>query len=167
MIPALLAQIGLPMLIKTITSALDKMTSPIAKTAAATLKQVDDAITNGDISSDDVKESNRHIEQMTTLESDEYKTAMEQVNTSLRTEAASTDAYVRRMRPTFGYIMAFTWAAQMLAIAFVILETPDKAITVMNAMSNLDTIWTVGLSVLGIYVYKRSQEKSGAIKGGK
>ena len=26
-------------------------------------------------------------------------------------------------------------------------------------MASLGTIWTVGLSVLGIYVYKRSQEK--------
>ena len=49
----------------------------------------------------------------------------------------------------------------MLAIAFVIIEAPEKANTIMTAMSNLDTVWTVGLSVLGIYVYKRSQEKKG------
>ncbi len=30
---------------------------------------------------------------------------------------------------------------------------------VINAMASLGTIWTVGLSVLGIYVYKRSQDK--------
>jgi len=52
-----------------------------------------------------------------------------------------------------------TWACQMLAVAFVILEDPDKAQNVTSALGNLDTIWTVGLSVLGIYVYKRSQEK--------
>ena len=32
-------------------------------------------------------------------------------------KAAFEDAYVRRMRPTFGYIMALTWLAQMGAIA--------------------------------------------------
>jgi cobalamin synthase len=73
--------------------------------------------------------------------------------------------YVRRMRPTFGYIMAVTWAAQMLAIAFVILDAPEKAGNVINAMSNLSTIWTVGLSVLGIYVYKRSREKIAGVNG--
>jgi len=52
-----------------------------------------------------------------------------------------------------------TWAAQMLAVAFVILDNPEKAPVLLNAVSSLDTIWTVGLSVLGIYVYKRSGEK--------
>jgi hypothetical protein len=60
---------------------------------------------------------------------------------------------------TYEGVMALSWAAQMLSIAFVILDAPEKAGTVMAAMSNLDTVWTVGLSVLGIYVYKRSQEK--------
>jgi len=160
MISALLAQIGLPMLIKTVTSALDKISSPTAKAAAITLKKVDAAISNGEISIDEIKESNRHIERMTELESEEVKTAISEVNASLRAEAASSDPYVRRMRPTFGYLIAASWACQMLAVAFVILEEPDKAVTVTAAMSNLDTVWTVGLSVLGIYVYKRSQEKS-------
>lgn len=159
MLPALLAQIGIPVLIKTVTRALEKMTSPAAKDAAATLKKVDAAITSGGITPEQVSEANRHVEKMAELDSAEFKTMIEQVNTSLRAEAASNDAYVRRMRPTFGYIMAITWAAQMLAIAFVILETPEKANAVMAAMGDLDTIWTVGLSVLGIYVYKRSQEK--------
>ena len=63
------------------------------------------------------------------------------------------------MRPTFGYVMALTWAGQMGAIAYVIVTDPGKAGAVIAAMASLGTIWTVGLSVLGIYVYKRSQEK--------
>jgi hypothetical protein len=165
MLPALLAQIGLPVLIKSITSALENMTSPVAKTAAAALRQVDDAVTRGTITLDDVKEGNRHLETMEQFSSDEFKTLITQVNESLRTEVASSDMYVRRMRPTFGYIMAVTWAAQMLAIAFVILDAPEKAGNVINAMSNLSTIWTVGLSVLGIYVYKRSREKIAGVNG--
>lgn len=159
MLPALLAQIGLPLLVQTVTGALEKMNSPVAKSAAAALKQVNQGVTQGSIPLADVQEGNRHIEKMAELESAEFKTLIEQVNASLRAEAASEDKYVRRMRPTFGYIMAGTWAAQMLAIALVIVEQPDKAGAVLNAMSQLDTIWTVGLSVLGIYVYKRSQDK--------
>jgi hypothetical protein len=30
---------------------------------------------------------------------------------------------------------------------------------VIGAMNSLSMIWTVGLSVLGVYVYKRSEEK--------
>ena len=160
MLPALLAQIGLPVLVKSLTGALDKLSNPVAKTAAEALKQVDAAVASGAISLDDIKESNRHLEKMSDLESAEITSQIEQINASLRTEIASSDAYVRRMRPTFGYIIAFTWAAQMLAVAAIILDDPEKATVVMSAMGNLDTIWTVGLSVLGIYVYKRSREKS-------
>jgi hypothetical protein len=159
MLPALLSQIGLPVLIRSVTGALEKMSSPVAKGAAEALKQVDEAVARGAISLDDVKEANRHLEKIAEIDSAEFKTLIEQVNASLRAEIASTDMYVRRMRPTFGYIMAVTWAAQMLAIAFTILEDPEYAGQIINAMSNLSAIWTVGLSVLGIYVYKRSKEK--------
>lgn len=63
------------------------------------------------------------------------------------------------MRPTFGYLIAVTWAAQMLALAYVIVFETGKASLVIEAMESLGTIWAVGLSVLGIYVYKRSEEK--------
>ena len=63
------------------------------------------------------------------------------------------------MRPTFGYLMAVTWAAQMLALAYVIVFETENAGFVLNAMSSLSAIWAIGLSVLGIYVYKRSEEK--------
>ena len=161
MLPAILAKIGLPVLISTVTDALGRINNPVAKGASAALKKVDAAMTAGAIDPDAIKEANRHIETMATLDSSEFKTLVEQVNASLRTEADSSDAYVRRMRPTFGYIMAFTWAAQMLAIAIVMLDNPDKAIIIIQAMDSLDMIWTVGLSVLGVYVYKRSQEKTG------
>jgi len=32
----------------------------------------------------------------------------------------------------------------------------------MAALGNLSAIWTVGLLVLGVYVYKRSEEKKSA-----
>lgn len=159
MLPVLLAKIGLPVLIKTVSDALGNVNNPVAKAASDTLKQVDQAIISGNITPEELREANRHVEKMTEIDSDEAKTTITQINESLRAEAVSGDAYVRRMRPTFGYIMAFTWAAQMLAIAFVILDNPEQAGHIMRAMGDLDTIWTVGLSVLGIYVYKRSQEK--------
>ena len=74
-------------------------------------------------------------------------------------EKASEDAYVSRMRPTFGYVMALTWLAQMGAIAWVIVADPVQANLIITAMASLGTIWSVGLSVLGIYVYRRSGDK--------
>ena len=159
MIPAILAQLGIPMLIKLVGAGLRKLDHPVADGAAEALGQVDDAITAGKITPERVAEANRHTEEMARIASEEYQTTIREVNRSLRTEVVSNDAYVRRMRPTFGYVMALTWAGQMGAIAYVIVTDPAKAGSVIAAMASLGTIWTVGLSVLGIYVYKRSQEK--------
>ena len=63
------------------------------------------------------------------------------------------------MRPTFGYLMAATWAAQMFGLAYIIVFETEKASYILEATAALSTIWAVGLSVLGIYVYKRSEDK--------
>ena len=66
---------------------------------------------------------------------------------------------MRRMRPTFGYLMAVTWALQMGAVAYVMVFRTAESHVVIEALGSLGMIWTVGLSVLGIYVYKRSEDK--------
>jgi len=159
MIPAISAQLGIPFLIRLVGEGLGRLDNPVAKGAAEALQQVDAAITKGQITPEQVADANRHAEEMARIAADEYRTTITEVNQSLRTEVASNDPYVRRMRPTFGYVMALTWAAQMGAVAYVIVTEPEQAGPVIAAMASLGTIWTVGLSVLGIYVYKRSQEK--------
>lgn len=148
MIPTLLAQIGLPLLVKAVQSGLRAAKHPAAKVAVDALAEVDTAIKRAEISPENMAAAHRHIETMRGFDRDEFKTLIEQVNTSLRTEVAADDIYVRRMRPTFGYIMAIT-----------ILTDPASAGALMQGLGHLSTIWTVGLSVLGVYVYKRSQEK--------
>ena len=135
------------------------MEHPAAKTAVSALEKVESVIKNGGISSEQLAEANRHTEKMAAMEVENYQATLSEINRSLRAEVASNDKYVRRMRPTFGYLMAFTWAAQMFGIAYVIIFDTDKAGVVMAAMGNLSAIWAVGLSVLGIYVYKRSEDK--------
>ncbi|MGQ9366638.1 3TM-type holin [Azospirillum sp. ST 5-10] len=169
MIPALLAQIGLPLLTRLLSDGLGTVDHPAAKAAAGALKEVRAAIDGGAIPPEAVAEANRHVERLAELDSAETRTALQEINASLRAEAASDDAYVRRMRPTFGYVMALTWCTQMGAVAWSIVAEPAQAGAVIEAMGSLSTIWTVGLSVLGIYVYKRSEEKrsaSGALPGG-
>jgi hypothetical protein len=164
MIPLLLAQIGLPLLLRAAGAGLEKIENPVAAGAARALKAVDAAVSDGTIPAESVAEANRHVEKMAELDSAEARTTLEQVNRSLRAEVASEDAYVRRMRPTFGYIMALTWCAQMGAIAWVIVADPVQANQIISAMASLGTVWTVGLSVLGIYVYKRSEDKRAAAR---
>lgn len=159
MLESVLARIGLPLLISFVAGALKEIDNPVTKGAAKALEDVDNALKTGAISSEQMKEANRHVEALSALKSEEYREAFKQINESLRAEIASQDQYVRRMRPTFGYLMAVTWAAQMLGLAYVIIFDTQRAGYILNAMSSLSAIWAVGLSVLGIYVYKRSEDK--------
>jgi len=159
MLGSLLAGVGLPLLVKVAGSALGLIDSPLAKTAQAALGEVSTAIDAGSIKPEQVAEADRHIERMAELESTERTAALREINESLRREVASDDAYVRRMRPTFGYIIAATWGMLMGAVAYTVVADPGHAGSVVEAVGSLSAIWTVGLSVLGIYVYKRSDEK--------
>ncbi|MEI8393348.1 MAG: 3TM-type holin [Rhodospirillaceae bacterium] len=163
MIPTLLAQLGLPLLVRVVGSALGMIDNPIASGAATALKAVESAVSNGNIPAQSVAEANRHVEKMAELDSAEFQTGLREINQTMRAEVGSDDPYVRRMRPTFGYIMAFSWLAQMWSLAWIIVTAPAQAGGVVNAMASLGTIWSVGLGVLGIYVYKRSDEKKLAV----
>jgi len=159
MLESILARIGLPLLISFVSGALKEIDTPVTKGAAKALEDVDKALKNGVISPEQMQEANRHVEAISSLKSEEYREAFKQINESLRAEIASQDQYVRRMRPTFGYLMAITWAAQMLGVAYVIIFDTQRAASVISSMASLSAIWAVGLSVLGIYVYKRSEDK--------
>ena len=167
MIPALLTKLGLPVLVSVLGDTLTQIDHPSAKGASKALGELGDAFSRGEISSEALAEMNRHAEELARLKSDEYRIQIAEINQSLRTEVASHDPYVRRMRPTFGYLMAITWAAQMLALAWVILDDPENASLVLEGFESLGVIWTIGLSVLGIYVYKRSEEKKSDTGGAK
>jgi len=159
MIPVLLAKLGIPVLGAILSDAIGKIEHPAAKSAAKALRDLDNALLNGQISNEQMAEANRHAEEMATLRMKENAEALAEINTSLRTEISSEDMYVRRMRPTFGYLMAATWAAQMFGVAYILVFRTEQASVVLNAVESLSMIWTVGLSVLGIYVYKRSEDK--------
>jgi hypothetical protein len=165
MLATIFAQVGIPVIVSVLSEALKKIDSPLTKSAADTLGKINGAIQTGEISAEQIAEANRHAEKMAELELQQRQGELTETNETIRTEIASNDAYVRRMRPTFGYFMAVTWAAQMLAIAYVMVFETEKSAFVLNAMGSLSAIWAMGLSVLGIYVYKRSEEKKSAGSG--
>ena len=163
MIPALIAKIGVPLLASVIADALKDSKNPVAQGAAKALGDLDAAVISGDMSDADIAEANRHAEKMAELRLKEYEAALQEVNESLRAEISSEDIYVRRWRPTFGYLMATTWAAQMMAVAYIMIFKTAQAPDIMEAVESLSVIWTAGLSVLGLYVYQRSAEKKASL----
>lgn len=159
MLTTILGKIGLPILIEFVTQSLGGIDHPVAKSASTALKEVKGVLVSGDISPEQMIEANRHAEAIAEINMKEFEISLAQINESLRAEIASEDKYVRRMRPTFGYLMAGTWAAQMFGLAYIIVFETEKAAYILEATAALSTIWAVGLSVLGVYVYKRSEDK--------
>lgn len=161
MVPlALLAQIGLPVLARVIGGALGRIDNPAAKSAAEALGGVAEAFSRKEIDPAAIVEANRHLERIAEVESAAYRTAITEINRTFRSELASDDAYVRRWRPTFGYAVALTWIVQVAGLAWAIIATPQHAGEIVTAMASLSVIWGVALSVLGINVAKRSQDKA-------
>ena len=95
---------------------------------------------------------------------------LETVNGTMRAEYASNDVYVKRWRPTFGYAMALTWSLQILGsmfgILYAIIAVPNSAAVILTAIgeANAATVpmWAVALSVIGVSVWKRSEDKKTA-----
>lgn len=90
---------------------------------------------------------------------------LQAINETIRVEVASSDPYVRRMRPTMGYALILSWTMTMAAVVYTIIDDPGAASSVIVALADLSIMWSVALSVLGLYVYKRSEEKT-APQGG-
>lgn len=160
MIPAFLASIGLPLLVKAVEGALDGIGHPAAKAASGALKQVGAALGAAEITPEQVAEANRHMERMAQLDTGEARAALEQINTTMRSEVASEDWYVRRWRPTFGYAVAATWTATMGAVSWAIIAEPAQSPAIIAALVNTSPIWGIALGVLGVAVVKRSQDKA-------
>lgn len=105
--------------------------------------------------------------ELTRMHLEAETTRLSQVNKTMRAEAASNDAYVRRWRPTFGYAVALAWVVQAFGIIgaclYAAIASPTEAGPIINAVGNMVSAlgmqWAVALSVLGVNVAKRSQDK--------
>jgi hypothetical protein len=157
-LPTIISKLGLPLLVSLLGSALGRIDNPVARSASEALENFEGALAGGAITSEQMAEANRHAEAMAALKAKEHSAALTEINKSLRAEISSGDLYVRRMRPTFGYLLAVTWAMQMVAVSYVMMFRTEHMPALMDGMEGLSTIWAVALSVLGIYVYKRSEE---------
>ena len=135
---------GVPFLLDTVKKMLLNSDNDVAKKAGKALGKVDTSF--------DDKTLKKAL-------SEQDVQVIKTVNESLQKEVSNSDPFVRRMRPTFGYIMAITWFFQMMAVAYLMIWDSVKAVQIVKSFAELSMMWSVGLSVLGVYVYKRSTDK--------
>ena len=103
------------------------------------------------------------------LESEARK--LESVNETMRAEMSSGDKYVRRWRPTWGYVTAIAWVMQSLAVAgavagavFATQSGESEAARALltgaaDLLAALTAQWGIALTVLGVNVTSRSRDK--------
>lgn len=84
---------------------------------------------------------------------------LQATNETMRAEYASKSWYISGWRPTFGYIVAFSWLFMMVALGLTIISEPAKAPAIINAMASLSFMWGIALAVLGVNVQQRSKDK--------
>lgn len=115
-----------------------------------------------------------HKERILAMHLEAETKQISEVNATMRAEAKADDPYVRRWRPTWGYVTAGAWAMQTIAIFIVCCtaaytDNAEKAAALFTGAATLvgalTAQWGIALTVLGVNVYKRSDDK--AVAAGK
>lgn len=108
---------------------------------------------------------NDHAQKMQAMVLEAETSRLAEVNKSFRAEVASSDWYVRRMRPTYGYILAAMLAAQTGVAVYVVGWEPASLPDLSTLFQALSIPQSVALAVLGVYVNGRSKEKMAGLQG--
>lgn len=84
---------------------------------------------------------------------------IEQQAETHRKAIESNDPYVRRVRPTFGYVVAASILAESAALTYAVLWDPsamELAVTYVEAIAMPQSL---AIAAFGVYVKKRSDDK--------
>lgn len=84
------------------------------------------------------------------------------INETMRAEYANGNLFKSGWRPYIGWIFGTAFGFQMFAASAVIFFKPEQAAGVLNGLAGLGVLWGVALTVLGVNINKRSQDKQAA-----
>lgn len=159
MIAKVLGKIGLPLLVKFMGRALLSINNSTAQKAASLLGDVDEAIQKQQISLEELKEANRHVERSLEIEAELDEKTLNTIHQTIRQEMDSPDRFVRFWRPAFGYSVALAWLLMMLTICYTILTDSSHASEIIMALVETTSLWGIALGVLGLSVVKNNPDK--------
>ena len=166
MLTRILSKIGLPILVKFVSSSLGSINNDFAKKAVSALSDVDTAISKEQISLEELKEANRHLEKSQELENSLDSSTLKLIHDTMRNELNSQDRFVRFWRPAFGYSVALSWLLCMFTLCYVIVSDNPRAPEIIMALVETTSLWGIALGVLGISVVRTGEVKTSATKGG-
>ena len=79
------------------------------------------------------------------------------VAATMKAEFEAEDPYVRRWRPTFGYVAAYAFGIQATGVTYLLCTGGSPAL--ITAFAGLTGIWAPAMAVLGITSWTRGKEK--------
>lgn len=91
---------------------------------------------------------------------------LSQTQETMRHEQSNQDGYVRRARPTFLYIVAFSIAVEVIIALYAIAFEPKQIANLATVYAALATPQGIAAAMCGVYMKKRSDEKLGAMPKG-
>lgn len=97
--------------------------------------------------------------QQAEMESAERKLVITEQHKLMVAELKSDDAYVRRWRPTFGYAVCLAWSSLFFGICLLMIIHPQYTEQAFDGAAKLTGLFSVALTVLGLNIHKRSQDK--------
>ncbi|EJA3101998.1 holin family protein [Vibrio fluvialis] len=97
--------------------------------------------------------------QQAELESVERKLVVTEQTKVILSELASDDTYIRRWRPTFGYAVCLAWTLLFFGITGLMVFHPEQTAAAFDGAAKLTGLFSVALTVLGLNIHKRSQDK--------
>ena len=159
MLQTLFAKVGLPALVRLLGRVLSRSddTADLGEKLLSIDPQVLDSKDRAKLL---LAEIDKDVE-LRRFDSDDLR----EVNRTYRAELATRDPYVRRWRPTFGYLLSVAFLAQVFGgIGVAVFLPPDRLPPYIEFVKSTTPMWTPALAVLGISVWRRSDDKTNQLR---
>lgn len=104
------------------------------------------------------KLQNEHQRELRSMVLEAETTRLSQVNETYRKEIGSEDAFVRRARPMFLYVVAFSIAVEVL-LAVYVLAVGAKLTDLATLYQALSIPQGIAATMCGVYLKQRSNDK--------
>jgi len=110
---------------------------------------------------------NTHEEALAKLNIENETTRLVETQVTMREEIKSEDAFVRRARPMFLYVVAFSISVEVVIAFVVALWRPEQIANLAVLYGALATPQSIAAAMCGVYMKTRSDDKaiSAGMKG--
>lgn len=158
MLARILGKIGLPILIRFMSSALGRINHQSAQKAVLVLNDLHTVIRREEIPYDELRSASRWPEKSGELENAFSAQTLSHLRENLHQEFKAEGRFSKLWRPAFGYSVALSWFLCISTICYVVVSDNPRSPEIIMALVETTSLWGIALGVLGISVVKTNTE---------